>query len=273
MRSSRGSTRSAERVRFNLSASCNGAIDAAARVRDAGPGGHRAGHPGRLGGHRAGRPGHRGGHRGARDPGRGDGVRSPLSLNSPIFMLLSSRLGGPLRPLRSTPGLGSGRCRAAHRLICAPPSRTAPPRCSPRPAPRPHCQAPATPRSPRCPPRRAGSRGPFQRAQLTDLTVVGIAQLCGLDRAVISLRHHHQVKHPNGVAVDQRLQLGCHLAREVRLVRRESDDQIVDRPELINVDVRHVLLRSVAPSIRADHGPARRATRVVVTSSREFSGV
>ena len=95
----------------------------------------------------------------------------------------------------------------------------------------------------------------LQRAQLADLAVVGIAQLCGLDRAVISLREHHQVKHPNGVAVDQRLQLGCHLAREVRLVRRESDDQVVDRPELINVDVRHVLLRSVAPSIRADHGP------------------
>ena len=66
--------------------------------------------------------------------------------------------------------------------------------------------------------------------RLADLTVIGIAQLRGLDRAVMSLRQPHQVKHANGVAVDQRLQLGCHCAREVRLVGRESADQVVDRP-------------------------------------------
>ena len=35
----------------------------------------------------------------------------------------------------------------------------------------------------------------LQRAQLTDLTGIGIAQLGRLDRAVFALREHHQVKH------------------------------------------------------------------------------
>jgi hypothetical protein len=87
----------------------------------------------------------------------------------------------------------------------------------------------------------------------------------------MSLRQHHQVKHSN--AVDQRLQLGCHCAREVRLVGRESDDQVVDRPDLVNVDVRDVLLRSLVPSIRAGLRAARRATMVVATSLPEFSGM
>ena len=189
-------------------------------------------------------------------------------------MLLSLRLGGPLRPPRSAPGSGSGRCLAARLLICAPPSRTAPPRCSPRPVPRPRCRAPAFPRSPRCPPRRAGSRGRARARAARRFR-------CHRHRAAqrrstepsSSFVTHHQIKHSDGVAVDQCLQLGCHFAREVRLVGRESDDQVVDRPDLVNVDVRHVLLRSVAPSVRADRVPARRATRVVATSSPEFSGM
>ena len=90
----------------------------------------------------------------------------------------------------------------------------------------------------------------LQRAQLADLTVVGVAQLRRLDRAVFGLHDHHQVEHPDRVAVDQRLQLGRHLAREVRLLRRESDHEVVDRPEFIDVDVGHGLLQSCGSVFR-----------------------
>jgi hypothetical protein len=42
-------------------------------------------------------------------------------------------------------------------------------------------------------------------------------------------------------------------------------------PIFVNVDVRHVLFRSLVPSIRAGLRAAPRATRVVATSSPEFS--
>ena len=155
------------------------------------------------------------------------------------------RPGDPLAPRRSAPASGSGRCSPAHRPTGAPPSQTAPPTSSPTPTTPPSCPAPASPQSARFLLREQHRKVTLQRAQLADLAdladlaVVSITKLDRVNRAITTLRDHHDIEHPDRAAIGQRPQLSRHLTRETRLARRKANNQVINRPQLVDIDVSH----------------------------------
>jgi hypothetical protein len=215
-------------VRRITCSSRRGAIAGVVRVRDAGRGGSCVGRPGRRG---------RSSWRPIAPliasfvplPSRRG--RSPRSLDISIFMPLSLRPRGLLRPAPRALESGCGRCSATRLLMCVAPRRAAPPRRSPRPRLT-RCGAPALRQ------RRVdlldvplGTRTSRDRSSARSLppspsSASRSSDASGRRRTAC----HHRVGHPRGIAVDQRLQLGRHLIPRVRLLCRKPNYEVVDRP-------------------------------------------
>ena len=87
-------------------------------------------------------------------------------------------------------------------------------------------------------------------------------QFGGLNRSVGVLAQDHQIKHANEPAVDQRVELGRHLAGEVGLVGRELDDQVVDRPK--HVQLLSSSTSNLLPSISSPLRMKPRITRLPI---------
>jgi hypothetical protein len=66
----------------------------------------------------------------------------------------------------------------------------------------------------------------LERLQLAELGDVG--QLRGLDVAVVVFGEDQHIDHADGPGVDQRQQLGCHLAGEAARSRGELHDDVVE---------------------------------------------
>jgi hypothetical protein len=121
--------------------------------------------------------------------------RRGASLNRGVFIPLRTRPGGPLRPRRRAPGSGSGRWSPARLPTFAQPSRTGAAQVFSQTSTAAALPGAGVVRG--SPPAPATHRSHCHRHRATRSPRPNH----------LRLREYHQVKHPDGVAVDEGLQL------------------------------------------------------------------
>ena len=160
----------------------------------------------------------------------------------------------PPRGRRGSTGSGCGRWPRAGRPSGGSTRRTAPPRCSPRPAPRRRCRARAPRRCGRRPPRRAAPRARSRtHAVRRPASSSNSSSFERVDGPVLVLGDDEQVEDAHDAPLDQRPQLVPHLSREGGLAGGELHDQVVDRAQLVHGCRRSSALQSLLCRHVSDH--------------------